>query len=345
MSLLDIASITVRFGSWLRNLAYEQGWRQTRRPPFLAISVGNISFGGTGKTPLSIFLLSLLREKGWRPCLISRGYRGSWEKKGGIVSDGEKILATWQEAGDEPYMVARAMPGIAVVVGQNRYLSSLRAQELGCNVAVLDDAFQHRQLNRDLDIVLINHRYKARRESWRALRRADIILIRGKESLVPAAAKAVIDAGPSSPLIFTYELVPSALYLASTGEALSPEILKEKLVIAFCGLASPENFRLTLEELGAAIQAFYSFPDHYPYPRRSLEKIVRETQRYRPDLVVTTEKDAVKLMAERSFLETVPLAILGIKFKADPGFRAALEKFLQQAEGEVKRRISFPEAT
>ena len=340
----EVASFVVRVASWARNFAFDKGWKKISEPPLLTISLGNISFGGTGKTPLAIWLLSWLLGRGWRPCFISRGYRGEWEKRGGLVCDGRQLLATWKQAGDEPYMVAWKLRQIPVIVGRNRHRSTLLAAELGCNVAVLDDAFQHRQLARHLDLVLIRPQDRAERESWKSLSRADIILVQKSTNLIPKPALKVLQGQKTPPPLFAYDLIPSGLYLPSAQATLPPQELKGKKIVAFCGLASPQNFLRTLEELGASIQASFLFPDHHPYPPTSLKKILVQVQRLKPDWLVTTEKDAAKILDQGWPLGDVPLAILQVEFSAEGAFEESLEKWLEamesQKEPEKRRPIT-----
>jgi len=327
---LNLSSLAVRSISCLRNKLYDSGLRPGLEPPLLAISLGNISFGGTGKTPLALFLLSFLRNEGWRPCFISRGYRGRWEKRGGLVSDGQKLLATWREAGDEPFMVARRLPDVPVIVGRKRFISCLRAFRLGCNVAVLDDAFQHRQLKRHLDIVLLSPEDKAQRESWSALKRASLILVQGQKKRMPDPALKTISSLKIPPPVFTYELRPLSLQIFPGKKELSPEELRWKRVIAFCGLARPENFRHTLNQLGARVENFLTFPDHYAYPDRALKKIAGYVKEKRPEYLVTTEKDAVKLIERSWFSSPISLAVLKVDFVPEPEFISFLKSFLEK---------------
>jgi len=327
---LSLGSLAVRSTAYLRNKLYDSGLRRGLEPPLLAISLGNISFGGTGKTPLALFLLSFLRNEGWRPCFISRGYRGRWEKRGGLISDGQKLLATWREAGDEPFMVARRLPEVPVIVGRKRFASCLQALRLGCNVAVLDDAFQHRQLKRHLDIVLLSPEDKAQRESWSALKRASLILVQGQKERIPEPALKIINSLKNPPPVFTYEFRPLSLQIFSWQKELPPEELKGKRIIAFCGLARPANFRHTLDKLGARVETFLTFPDHYSYPDRALKKIARTVKEKRPEWLVTTEKDAVKLRERTWFSSLIPLAVLKVDFFPEPEFISFLKNFLEK---------------
>ncbi|MCX7973952.1 MAG: tetraacyldisaccharide 4'-kinase [Candidatus Aminicenantes bacterium] len=329
--LITLASWAVRSASWTRNKLYDVGLKRIKSPPILTISIGNLAFGGTGKTPCALFLLAILQEKGWRPCFISRGYRGLWEKRGGIVSNGRQILANWKEAGDEPYMVARRLPEVPVIVGRNRFASCLAGFHLGCQIAVLDDAFQHRSLERHLDIVLLSPEDQAQRESWSALKRANFILIQGKKEELPKAVHQAITSAQKESSIFVYKLHPASLYFPLNQKELSAEEVRGKRIVAFCGLARPNNFRTTLKELGASIENFLVFPDHYPYPESALRKVLNCFKKSQADWLITTEKDAVKIFDQNWFLKEMPLAILKVNFVPESGFIHALFNFLEKS--------------
>ncbi len=247
-----------------------------------------------------------------------------------MFSDGQRLLASWEEAGDEPFMVARRLAQVPVIVGRNRYPSCLLALQLGCNVVVLDDAFQHRQLKRHLNIVLLSSQDKAQREPWSALKRADLILVQGQKELLPVPAFKVLKSMKIPPAVFAYELRPASLHILSTGEELKPEELKAKRIMAFCGLARPASFRQTLQKLGAFIEGFLAFPDHYPYPDHALRKIVRCFEKLKPDWLLTTEKDAVKITEKSWFLNQVPLAMLKMDFVPEAEFILVVKNFLEK---------------
>ncbi len=173
-----------------RNRLYDEGLLKQEKLPCPVISVGNLTVGGTGKTPTVIFMAHLLRDHGYRPAVLSRGYGGNANAPVNVVSDGNQILMGWREAGDEPILIARAAPGIPVLTGSRRLLTGRAAVEtFGADALILDDAFQHRSLFRDIDIVLLD---AARpfgngfllprgplREPPDSLRRADILLRTG----------------------------------------------------------------------------------------------------------------------------------------------------------------------
>lgn len=178
-SLLFFLSFLYRTGCQIKNWLYERELFKPKRASFPVISVGNITFGGTEKTPLVINLISHFIKKGFKTALISRGYKGKWEKRGGVLSDGKNLLSSWRNSGDEPFMVAQNIPQAGIFIGKNRHLSCQRAEQLGFELAVLDDGFQHRRLHRDLDIVLYDPVEKtALREPFSSLKRAQILLIK-----------------------------------------------------------------------------------------------------------------------------------------------------------------------
>ena len=177
--LLFFLSFLYQFGSQFKNLLYEGKIFKPKRAPLPIISVGNIAFGGSEKTPLAMNLISFLEKQGYKPALVSRGYKGKWEREGGVLSDGRRILGSWKESGDEPYMVAQNFPSTGIFIGKNRHLSCEKAKDFGFEIALLDDGFQHRRLHRDLDIVLFNPLEKTlRREPVSALNRAHLILVK-----------------------------------------------------------------------------------------------------------------------------------------------------------------------
>ncbi|MBU0575377.1 MAG: tetraacyldisaccharide 4'-kinase, partial [Proteobacteria bacterium] len=140
-----------------RNRLYDRGLLRQQKLPCPVISLGNLTVGGTGKTPTVIFIANLLNERGYHPAVLSRGYGGSTRAPVNVVSDGKRILMGWREAGDEPVLIARAAPGIPVLTGSRRLLTGRAAIEtFGADILILDDAFQHRPLFRGIDMVLLD---------------------------------------------------------------------------------------------------------------------------------------------------------------------------------------------
>lgn len=300
---------------------YGRGLLRAARAPLPVASVGNLAFGGTGKTPLAMELIDRLARMGHRPAFVSRGYRGAWERSGGILSDGNDLLGTWQDGGDEPFMVASRLPKTGVFVGKDRLASCLRAKDLGFTAIVLDDAFQHRRLARDLDVVLVDPAgRRPLREGPAALARADIILVRDGE---PAILERLRSAFPRAS-VFGYKAVPRALIEPATGAEHRLEALKGQRVLAFCGIAGPERFLASLRDLGLDVAGSLAFPDHHAYPPESLRRIADAFAASGAARIVTTEKDAVKLAPAGTPLDGAPLAFLRIGLDIEAGF---LERF------------------
>ena len=261
--------------------------------PIPVVSVGNLTVGGSEKTPLVIEILRLSLELGRRPALVTRGYRGAWESRGGVLSDGRELRAGWREAGDEPVLVARRVPRAGIFVGKHRYMSCLRANEAGFDLAVLDDGFQHFKLARDLEIVLLDPASRSPlREGESALGRADILL--WKRGGSGEKLRRIRDRFPRLS-VFEYGVEPGGLRRLDTGDTIDPDILRREPVLAVSGIARPERFAAALRALGAVPAASLEFPDHFPYPERALRKIAAAAEAARAGAVVTTEKDAVKL--------------------------------------------------
>ncbi len=332
-----------RLACRIKDALYARDALVAAKAPLPVLSVGNISFGGTEKTPLVMELIALLLRQGHRPALVSRGYRGAWERSGGTLSDGRSILGTWAQGGDEPFMVARRFPEAGVFVGKDRLASCLKARDLGFTAVVLDDAFQHRRLARDLDIVLVNNaERRPLRESPAALARADVILVRRREGIPDIAAARVFFPKASA---FGYKVVPRAfIEPGANGEEHPPAFLKGQRVFAFCGIAGPQRFLSTLRELGAEVAGSLAFPDHYEYPAGSIERIKRAFGDSSARYLVTTEKDMVKLepdgaigreTATRGFLGTdfegLPVLFLRIGLDIEAGFAERVLAALREA--------------
>jgi len=282
----------------IRALLYRAGILATRRLPCPVISIGNLTVGGTGKTPLTILLARELQQRGYRVAVLSRGYGGSLEGQVAVVSDGASLLLGPGQAGDEPCLLARSVAGLIVVIGSDRYQAGLAALErFRPDVLLLDDGFQHIRLHRDLNILLLD---AARpfgngwtvplgmlREPRTALQRADLALFtrcRGAETL-PVLA---LPASRSYHRLASFQLV-------ATGGAVPLEQLQQGRVAAFAGIAEPSAFFESLRQLGIKPVATLSLPDHEPYHAAGLQQLETLIASAGPDWLITTEKDGIKL--------------------------------------------------
>lgn len=330
-----------------RNLFYAVGFFVSRRLPVPVISVGNLSVGGTGKTPAVIYLARKLIQKGYRVAVVSRGYRR--ESTGTlVVSDGETIHASERAAGDEPYLTAMKVPRAVVIVDEVRYRGSMEAAgRFKPDVIILDDAFQHRALERDVDIVLLNSQdppeafkllpYGKLREPWIHLRRADIIFWTKANLMSPDGTK-----GPHPTLFeraaqwgvptFTSSIQPGRLFRVRPERTMSASNLREKNVFAFCGIADPVSFRQIIQHCGGRIVGFEVFDDHHRYTETEVKNLVAKGESLGAGLVITTEKDLFKV---RPWVpEEVPLYCLEIEFVPSEEGEKALWVLVEEKMGK-----------
>jgi tetraacyldisaccharide 4'-kinase len=319
--LLLAFSFLHRMGCRIQNRLYRQRIFDPKKAPLPVISVGNITFGGSGKTPLVIHLMAFLLDQGFKPALITRGYKGKWEKNGGILSDGKKILGSWQDSGDEAFMAALNLPRAGVFIGKNRLLSCQKARESGFELAILDDGFQHRRLLRDVDIVLYDKRDRVLlRESVSSLGRADIILV--EEGMDNQETEKMKKSFPQSS-VFKYSVESQGLFRLGKKEREPIKGFQSKRIIAFCGIGRPERFLDHLRKESIIPLDFITFRDHYSYPPHSRELISKKLQKHRADALITTEKDAVKL-AHSNALQRVPVFYLKIDLKMGDDFYSTI---------------------
>ncbi len=304
-----------------RNGLYDRGILRQVRLPCPVVSVGNLTVGGTGKTPAVILIAALLRDGGRRPAVLSRGYGGTARAPVNTVSDGRRVLMEWREAGDEPLLIAAALPDVPVLTGAERVRTGRAAIErYGADVLILDDAFQHRALRRDLDILMLDAAHPfgngfllprgPLREPPGALGRSHLIIGTGD----PQASASL--PGPPSLASFRGVHEPREIVEAATGRSVPLAALKGKRVCAFAGIGRPEAFRSSLAELGAELVGFRAFPDHHPYRPSDLEALRRLACQSGAEGIVTTEKDGVRLADYPAFL--AELSLLRITMVVSP---------------------------
>jgi tetraacyldisaccharide 4'-kinase len=291
------------------------------------ISVGNITAGGTGKTPCVIMLAQMLQRNGFKPAVISRGYGGQSISPANIVSDDDKILLDSEKAGDEPFLMANALKGVPVITGTKRIITGQTAiDKFATNILICDDAMQHRQIFRDINLVLLDSRmlqgnnhilpWGKLREPIKEIRRADAILLtRSNEGeQVDEKISELIKAEQ----IPVFRSIHQPQYIISSDESIQKPMsdLKGKKVCAFCGIANPHSFEKTILAAEAKILSFDIFPDHHNYSEKEIEKLKDGFIKSGADYLVTTEKDAVRLRNHLEFLKTI--FILRIKMQIKP---------------------------
>jgi tetraacyldisaccharide 4'-kinase len=287
-----------------RNRLFDLGVLRQEKVGCPVVSVGNLTVGGTGKTPMVILLAGMLRDRGMRPAVLSRGYGGKSASDVLVVSDGRQILAGPEDAGDEPVLIARSLKGIPVLAGAKRALTGRYAREnFGVDVIVLDDGFQHRWIHRDLDIVLLDSRHPLGnglllprgplREPLAALERAGVVVFtRSQDGAGPLMDKEISGMLSGRPVLRT-RIRPTKLVGADDME-LPLSFLAGKRVFAFAGIARPDSFRQTVEGLGGVMAGFRDFRDHHRYTVEDWGRIEHDAGLARADIVLATEKDLVK---------------------------------------------------
>ena len=301
------------------------------------ISIGNLALGGTGKTPLCIYLACLIREAGYRVAILSRGYRGHAEKTGAVVEAGSSIFAAASQVGDEPALMAYLLRplGIPVLVGRDRLASGRRAlEQFRPDVILLDDGFQHQRLSRNLDIVLLDGQKPLGngyllprgplREPPSALARADMLVytrcatgLAGRPATdedrhlirrIPALATKPRLACRHRPVARgRLAVYPAGREPASIFDL---AMLKALPVLAFAGLARNETFRQTLTDLEADLRGWLEFSDHHRYRPEDLKRIEREGRLKGVRALVTTDKDRVRI--HENWICTLPLLVVGV---------------------------------
>ena len=303
---LSAAAAAYRAALAARSASYRIGLLSTRGLPVPVISVGNVTVGGSGKTPLAEEVVLALSEMGARPALISRGY-GRRTRGVRIVADGGGVRLGARDGGDEPVLLAERLPGVPVVVGESRYdAGAVAVGTCFADSLVLDDGFQHRTLRKDLEIVLVsgsdpwgNGRLFPRgslREPLSALKRAGLLVVTNPPSTAAMSDIAhVLRRTGSAATVISGAYHPTSLRRGDHGRGEAPEALRGRKVLALAGLAAPRGFVATAEGLGAEVAGLAEFPDHYWYTPRDLARVAARARETRAEAVLTTEKDWVRL--------------------------------------------------
>lgn len=308
----------------IHQLAYQERWLRSGKLSSPVISVGNLTVGGTGKTPIIIDLATQLLAHNIKVGILSRGYKRSDNQAITVVSDGQGNLASLEASGDEPLMMAQMLPKAVVIVGQDRFLAGQKAiKDYNCQTLLLDDGFQHWRLERDYDIVLLDYNDEPwndnllpagrLREPLSAIRRADHIVIT-KVPKVYYAEKIkrfrtlVTQYAPDCSISLSkFEPLSIHQLIAGRWTDISIDKLRDLPVIAFCGLAKAEDFFQSLKQLGANILQQISFSDHHSYSEKDTEMLKQKLSELNAEYLITTRKDLVKL--DKSAISSRILAV------------------------------------
>lgn len=321
----------------LRRTLYETAVLKSKKLPRPVISIGNITVGGTGKTPMTIYVANVIRDLGYNVAVVSRGYKGKAETFGGIVSDGKTLLMSPEIAGDEPCMMAAKLKDVPIIVGKNRFKAGgLAIRKFGPDILVLDDGFQHLKLQRDLDLVLIDSRKPfgnghllprgMMREPASVLFCANAIILTRADAVDnkklmtfiqrprPGERKRPVFRAFHKPIV--YKIIRRNNNIKKAVRQ-NLDCIKGRIVFAFSGLADNHDFRRTLTNLECNVAGYLEFSDHHPYSDFDLKEIMVAAKKHMAEHLVTTEKDYVRIAHKIEWPIDLYVISIEIEFGAD----------------------------
>jgi tetraacyldisaccharide 4'-kinase len=336
-ALLGIPAKLYELAVRLRVAAYETEYRKPKRLDAVVIAVGNITVGGTGKTPMVERIARYIKSEDYSVAILTRGYGressglralnvpGATSNSGaGGRGGGKAARDSYREFGDEPLMLARALPDVPVVINKDRYEGGLWAvNEVGAEVLVLDDAYQHLAVARDLNILLIDATdpfggfemvpFGRLREPLYGIKRADAVIVtRADRPFDQGQTNAIIKhfCGSKVPVMHAYSFIARLRHI-ETGETYETNQFTGWNAALVCGIGNPQAFADDVLQIGINIVSENFFPDHHAFTQEDLDRVTRAAQDAGADLIITTEKDAVRLE--------------GLKQGAVPAYTAQLE--------------------
>ncbi len=301
--ILSPLAVGFKLGITLRRAAYRRGWFETRRLNRPVVSVGNLTVGGTGKTPLVAFIARRLLRRGWKPAILTRGYG---RQSGEIISLDPRLrrAPSAREVGDEPALLARTVPEVPIMVGADRYRAGRLAEErFDVDVHILDDGFQHLALARDFDLVLLDVTQELSdaallpagrlREPCSALERAHLVVLTRVELGDPRPLENRVARINPQAVIFHATTRLCGLVGLESGRPLAVETLQGKPTFAFCGIGNPSAFSADLRRWGFCVVAESAFRDHKVYSAGDIGRLAAHARDVGGVALVTTEKDAM----------------------------------------------------
>ena len=355
LGFLRGCSYLYEYGVRLKLAMYNIGLKKKEKLNCCVISIGNITVGGTGKTPTAQKMADLIKRMGYRVVILNRGYRSHWEKEIGVVSDGNKIFMTAYEAGDEAYLMAKTLPGIPVVIGKNRAITGKYAVEkLNAEVIIMDDGYQHWHLERDLDVVLVdtlnmfgNGCVLPRgmlREPLENLNRGDLFLLtKTDQSSVLSRMqlrKTIERYNAKAPVVESVHHPKNFVEIADWYKGITQNHMElsefeGKNVMVFSAIGNPSSFEQTLSSIGLNIKEAVRYPDHHDYGMLEMQYIIERASSQKAVAMVTTSKDAVKIPTEFIYsAREIPLYILNMDIQVTDGFEEFKECVLNAIKKE-----------
>ncbi len=355
LALLRGMSYLYEFGVRSKLYLYESGLVKREKLNCCVISIGNITVGGTGKTPTAQKMAAIIKAMGYRVVILNRGYRSHWDKELGVVSNGNKIFMTAYEAGDEAYLMAKTLPGIPVIIGKNRAVTGRYAVEkLNAEVIIMDDGYQHWQLERDLDVVLVDTLNMfgngcvlprgTLREPLENLSRGDLFLLTKTDQsskLSRMQLRHTISKYNAAPVVESVHKPKNFVEIADWYKGIAEnshdlEELRGKDVMVFSAIGNPSSFEQTLCSIGLNIVEAVRYPDHHDYGMLEMQYINERASSQKAVAMVTTAKDAVKIPTEFIYSNReIPLYILNMEIHITDG----LDKFKQYIENAIEKEL------
>ncbi len=328
--ILIIPTILFYIITKFRNFLYDHNILKSQKLSVPVISVGNLTIGGTGKTPFTISLATFLNNEGYKVGIITRGYQR--KSKGQlIVSNGNGPLDTAKYCGDEPYLMARKTKNITIIADKNRTAAGKTAiNKFHCNILICDDGFQHRKLKKDINIILWDSsRHPANtkifpagrlRESISGIKRANFVFFSRTEKLPKSQVNFLKRINPD--LSFSYtSLKNEKLIRLVDDKVFELNTIRESKILAFCGLGNRKQFYSTINSLtNYEKNLTINFPDHHKYSCNDLDKILKLSEKNNCNHIITTEKDAVNFPQNSILPKNLMLLTIFMDIKEDDLF-------------------------
>jgi tetraacyldisaccharide 4'-kinase len=356
LAALRAMSYLYKFGVCCKLKLYELGLIKKEKLSCCVISIGNITVGGTGKTPTAQKMADIVKSMGYRVVILNRGYRSHWGKELGVVSDGNKIYMTAYEAGDEAYLMAKTLPGIPVIIGKNRAVTGRYAVEkMNAQVIIMDDGYQHWQLERDLDVVLVDTLNMfgngcvlprgTLREPLQNLARGDLFLLTKTDQSSRLnriqLRHTIAQYNAAAPVVESIHHPKNFVEIADWYKGISEnfkdlEELRGKDVMVFSAIGNPSSFEQTLSGIGLNILEAVRYPDHHDYGMLEMQYINERASSLKAVAMVATAKDAVKIPTEFIYsAREIPLYILNMDICITDG----MDKFREYIDNAIAKKI------
>ncbi len=330
-----------------RAFLYRKKIFKRHKLPVPVISVGNLTMGGTGKTPLVMYLVKQLAAQGYKPAIVSRGYRGKSNADVNIVSDGTRILMDADQCGDEPWLLANELDGVVVATGKNRLLPCREViNSYECDIIVLDDGFQHLKIVRTIDLVLFDTEVFAGnsrvfpggelREPVSALKRCNAFVLTGvtpsNQSRTDKCSKLLLEKFRDKALFQFSSSYRRAVRYSEMGAKHHAEVIPvndlPQNLFCFCGIANPQRFKQQLDENGIMISGFKIYSDHHSYTEKDLDQLITSAHGRGAPGLLTTEKDITKV--KNVYKDTPPVFTLPIEFNENHDFNQYIRQNLDK---------------